>query len=91
VIGLLDDAQYEQGYVQLSPGDVLVAFTDGISEAMNLEGEEWGEERMVEAIRGRGNSSAQELMEAIFAAATNYAGAAPQHDDMTSVVMRVFA
>ncbi len=91
VIGLLDDAQYQQGNVQLSPGDVVVAFTDGISEAMDLGDEEWGEERMIETIRGRGNSSAQELMDCIFAAATKFAGAAPQHDDMTLVVMRIFA
>ena len=37
--------------MQLRPGDVLVAFTDGISEAMNLDDEEWGEERLLEAIQ----------------------------------------
>ena len=46
MVGLLENAQYEQGSVRLSPGDVLVAFTDGISEAMNLDDEEWGEERI---------------------------------------------
>jgi phosphoserine phosphatase RsbU/P len=89
VIGLLADAHYEQGSVHLRPGDILVAFTDGISEAMNLADEEWGEARMMDCIRESGAGSAQELLEFIFADATRFAGDAPQHDDMTLVVMRV--
>ena len=91
VVGLLEDAQYVQGRVQLRPGDVLVAFTDGISEAMNLEDEEWGEERLLEAIQSARGASAEELLKHLFEAATRFAGAAPQHDDMTLVVVRAFA
>ena len=47
VIGLLPECGYEQGEVQLAPGDLLVAFTDGVSEAMNAAQEEWGEERLL--------------------------------------------
>jgi sigma-B regulation protein RsbU (phosphoserine phosphatase) len=90
VIGLLEDAHYLQGSVRISPGDVLVAFTDGISEAMNLADEEWGEERLIDVIQGCHAKTAQEVLECIFAAATQFAGAAPQHDDMTLVVLRVF-
>jgi phosphoserine phosphatase RsbU/P len=90
VIGLLESAEYQQGSVRLVPGDVLVAFTDGISEAMNLDDEEWGEDRLIDAIRGCRRSSAQQLLECIFDAATSFAGAAPQHDDMTLVVVRAF-
>jgi sigma-B regulation protein RsbU (phosphoserine phosphatase) len=90
VVGLLEDAQYLQGSVQMRPGDILVAFTDGISEAMNLDDEEWGEERLVEACQRNGGASAQELLEYLFEAATQFAGAAPQHDDMTLVVLRAF-
>jgi sigma-B regulation protein RsbU (phosphoserine phosphatase) len=90
VVGLLEDARYEQGSVRLRPGDVLVAFTDGISEAMNLEDEEWGEDRLIESIRECRSSTAQELLDCIFGAATRFAGAAPQHDDMTLVVIRAF-
>jgi sigma-B regulation protein RsbU (phosphoserine phosphatase) len=91
VIGLIEDAHYLQGSVRIRPGDVLVAFTDGISEAMNLADEEWGEDSLIDAIRGCNAKTAQELLECIFAASTQFAGAAPQHDDMTLVVMRVFA
>jgi phosphoserine phosphatase RsbU/P len=87
VIGLLEGAQYQQGSVCIRPGDILVAYTDGISEAMNLDDEEWGEERLIETVRSAKPGSAQELLEHIFAAATEFAGAAPQHDDMTLVVL----
>jgi phosphoserine phosphatase RsbU/P len=90
VIGLLESVHYEQGSVRLGPGDVLVAFTDGISEAMNLNDEEWGEDLLIDAIRGCRISSAQQLLECVFDAATRYAGTAPQHDDMTLVVVRAF-
>ena len=90
VVGLLEDACYQQGTVTLKPGDVLVAFTDGVSEAMNVEDEEWGEERLINTVTAGGVAKAQQLLEAIFHEATEYAGAAPQHDDMTLVVLRVF-
>jgi phosphoserine phosphatase RsbU/P len=88
VVGLLENAHYEQGSVRLGPGDVLIAFTDGISEAMNLDDEEWGEDRLIDAFRSCRVSSAQQLLECIFDAATRFAGTAPQHDDMTLVVVR---
>jgi len=95
VVGLLEDARYEQGSVQINPGDILVFFTDGISEAMNPADEEWGEDSLMDSVRasicGTSVSSAKELMECTFAAATQFADTAPQHDDMTLVVLRTFA
>ena len=91
VIGLLESSHYEQGSVRLGPGDVLIAFTDGISEAMDPTDEEWGEDRLIDTIRGCRISSAQQLLECIFDAATRFAGTAPQHDDMTLVVVRAFS
>ena len=91
VIGLLESSRYEQGSVRLGPGDVLIAFTDGISEAMDPNDEEWGEDRLIDAIRGCSISSAQQLLECVFDAATRFAGTAPQHDDMTLVVVRAFS
>ncbi len=46
VVGLLDDASYQQATTAIAPGDVLIAFTDGISEAMNATEDEWGEEQI---------------------------------------------
>jgi sigma-B regulation protein RsbU (phosphoserine phosphatase) len=91
VVGLIENVEYQEGSVRISPGDLLVAFTDGISEAMNLDDEEWGEDRLLDSIRGCHAKTAQEMLEIIFAAATQFAGTAPQHDDMTLVVLRAFA
>jgi sigma-B regulation protein RsbU (phosphoserine phosphatase) len=90
VIGLLDCSQYQQGSVTIRSGDWLVAFTDGISEAMNEEDEEWGEERLIEAVCAYRGKSANELLVHLFDQATTFAGTAPQHDDMTMVVVRAF-
>ena len=73
----------------LEQGDVLVAFTDGISEAMNADDEEWGEERLIEAVDVGTRAGADgELIGRIMAAADAFVGGAPQHDDMTLVVAR---
>jgi len=94
VIGLLPDAEYQQASLQLQPGDLLIAFTDGISEAMNYEDEEWGEERMIAAAHALlsqpdCNHSAQDLLDCIFTAADRFTAGAPQHDDMTLLVLKL--
>lgn len=88
VIGLLPNASYEQGSIQLCPGDLLIAYTDGISEAMNSAGDEWGEEAMLRAAEQASDATTAEIVKAIFAAADVFAGGASQHDDMTVLVMR---
>jgi sigma-B regulation protein RsbU (phosphoserine phosphatase) len=88
VIGLLPLCTYEQGSVVLQPGDVLVTFTDGISEAMNLEDEEFGEEGLIAAVTPALSLAPGALITHIMAAADGFAGSAPQHDDMTLVVAR---
>lgn len=77
-----------QGSVALKEGDVIVTFTDGVSEAMNVEGDEFGEERLIAAVRPAPNVASAELITRITAAADSFAGSAPQHDDMTLVVVR---
>lgn len=91
VIGLLPLAQYEEQPVQLEPGDILLAYTDGISEAMTTADEEWGEERMIEAAHAARHGSADEILQAIFQAADEFTAGAPQHDDMTLLVMKLDA
>lgn len=89
VIGLLEDCRYEQGSIALEPGDVLVAFTDGITEAMNAADEEWGEERLVEVLLPHRMLPPRQLIDRLMRAADEFVDAAPQHDDMTLVVMRL--
>jgi sigma-B regulation protein RsbU (phosphoserine phosphatase) len=89
VIGLLPSVGYSQGSLTLGPGDILLAYTDGISEAMNSAEEEWGEEAMIAAAQQAANGNAEDIVKAIFAAADIFAGSALQHDDMTVLVMKV--
>lgn len=89
VIGLLEDFPYQQGSVQMDAGDILVAYTDGISEAMNSADEEWGEECMMQVVQNCNGLPAQQILQCVFTAADAFAAGAEQHDDMTLVVMRV--
>jgi len=88
VVGLIDHMPYEQRTVMLSAGDMLVAYTDGVSEAMNLRDEEWGEDSMLKAIEERCGTKADEIVNAVLADADAFAAGAPQFDDMTLVVVR---
>ena len=94
VVGLLPEAEYAQATIPMHPGDVLLAFTDGISEAMNHADEEWGEERMIacaqKLLAQPGcASTAQQLLNCILETADKFTSGAPQHDDMTLLVCAV--
>jgi sigma-B regulation protein RsbU (phosphoserine phosphatase) len=89
VVGLLPFAAYQTGSLILEPGDLLIAYTDGISEAMTAEDEEWGEPRMLEAVPRQPAASAAEVLEKIFRAADEFTAGAEQHDDMTLLVMKI--
>jgi len=89
VVGLLPSFPYQQASIRLQPGDVLVAFTDGISEAMNGEDQEWGEDRLIACVRECVESSAVDLMHRIIAAADAFVAGAKQHDDMTIIVAKI--
>ncbi len=90
VIGLLQQC-YDQESFPLEPGDLIVLFTDGVSESMNARDEEWGEDRLIELAKGCHGLPAFEVMNRILAAAEAFAAGASQHDDMTLVVLRVLA
>jgi len=89
VIGLMPDVPYEQASVALHPGDVILAYTDGVSEAMNLTNQEWGEQRLLDAAKSCLTLSAQQVIDRILKAADTFAADAPQYDDMTLVVIKV--
>ncbi|HTU45527.1 MAG TPA: SpoIIE family protein phosphatase [Bryobacteraceae bacterium] len=91
VIGLLKDSAYSQETVALNAGDVLIVYTDGISETMTVADEEWGEENLIETVRKCDSLSARETITRIMEAADRFASGAKQHDDMTISVLRVMA
>ncbi|MBV9267377.1 MAG: SpoIIE family protein phosphatase [Acidobacteriaceae bacterium] len=89
VLGLFPDAPYREAKVDTRPGDMVVAFTDGISEAMNAREEEFGEERLIDTVRRCNSRTAAELITCILDQVDAFTAGAPQHDDMTLVVMRM--
>jgi sigma-B regulation protein RsbU (phosphoserine phosphatase) len=91
VVGLLPQAQYGQSSLVLAPGDILLAYTDGISEAMTVGDEEWGEERMIAAAQACRALPAGRIIDRIMAEADAFTAGAPQHDDMTLVIVKVGA
>lgn len=88
VVGLLKECCYEEGLLNLYPGDLLLMFTDGISEAMSDADEEWGEEAMLRVAEQAVDGTAEDIVKAIFGAADRFTGKAPQHDDMTVLVAK---
>ena len=89
VVGLLPEVSYQQCVLTMEPGDVLLGYTDGISEAMNHAEEEWGEDRMTAQATSCMQLSAQQMLDCLFEAADRFAAGAPQHDDMTLVLMKI--
>ena len=73
----------------MEPGDVLVAFTDGISEAMNPQEEERGEDNLIEAVKECDGLTASDMLGRLVEAADRFAAGAKQHDDMTLLIVRV--
>lgn len=89
VIGVFSDCVYEQETMQLARGDVLVAYTDGVTEALNEQGEEFGECRLERVLAASTLFSADEISERIVERVRQWCGSAPQHDDLTFVVLKV--
>jgi sigma-B regulation protein RsbU (phosphoserine phosphatase) len=88
VVGLFGLATYEQAVVQLEPGDVILAFTDGMTEPENSYDEEFGEARLLEVAQRALNSPPKELVEEIYRAVNDWTGSPELQDDMTLLVAR---
>jgi phosphoserine phosphatase RsbU/P len=88
VIGLVRHS-YERGVFSHEAGDLVVLFTDGVSESMNVRFEEWGEEKLIEVAKLCYGLPVAEGLRRILSAAQAFAAGAAQHDDMTLVVLRV--
>jgi len=89
VVGLFPRTPYQEGALMLEPGDIFVGFTDGVSEAMNRQDEEWGEERLIPAIAAHSVEPAAQIIPSLMAEADRFVAGAPQHDDMTLVVIKL--
>ncbi len=87
-LGWFEELPVQAVTYQLAPGDVLVFYTDGLIEAENLQGEPYGQDRLVEVVRANATLAASAIMHKIIASMEAFMGAAPPFDDTTLVVVR---
>lgn len=87
-VGLIDVAQFESTRVQLQPGDTLILFSDGVTEAEGAERELFGYERLKKSLDGRNNDSVESIQEAVLREVHAFASVAGQSDDVTLLVVR---
>jgi sigma-B regulation protein RsbU (phosphoserine phosphatase) len=87
-LGVFDTVAYEQETVPLNPGDVLVVYSDGITDAINETEEPYGENRLVELIGELVNEPASVLIDRVMKSVEAFAGNAPQFDDLTLLAVR---
>ena len=89
IAGAFEYSKYEQETLELQPNDLLFLYTDGLTEAMNREGEEFGETRVEEMLTASAHLSAQEIRDQIAARVKQWCRGAGLYDDLTFVVMKV--
>jgi sigma-B regulation protein RsbU (phosphoserine phosphatase) len=87
-VGMFPDWTYEEGVVQLNPGDMVLAYTDGVVEAVDPDGEEWGVESLRTAAAASGAHCADDMVDAIFKSMDEFSQGC-RTDDATVVVLRV--
>jgi sigma-B regulation protein RsbU (phosphoserine phosphatase) len=87
-LGIRADADYREGRTQLQPSDVLVIYSDGVSEAVNPQGEEFGTDRLYEVVSHNLSASAAGIRDRIEAALTKWAQGTPAADDITLVIVK---
>jgi sigma-B regulation protein RsbU (phosphoserine phosphatase) len=88
VLGLIPDTPFSQGQLVIRKGDVLVAFSDGIVEAPNFNSEEFGEQRLIDAIRDGWNDSAGGIRNSVLERVRSYMNDGHAVDDQTLMVVR---
>ncbi|HTM27566.1 MAG TPA: SpoIIE family protein phosphatase [Vicinamibacterales bacterium] len=88
IVGLFEGATFEEETVVLAPGDWLIVFSDGVSEALSAQGEEYGEARILATAGTYANLQPQGLLQALFADVRAFTKGAPQSDDITALVLQ---
>jgi sigma-B regulation protein RsbU (phosphoserine phosphatase) len=87
VLGLFSGEEYRSDTVRMSPGDHLVLFTDGVLEAQNIGGEQYGKERVLSVLRQCAGCPAAEMLATLNRDVNTFCADAPQHDDITIMVL----
>jgi sigma-B regulation protein RsbU (phosphoserine phosphatase) len=86
-LGLFEGAPLEEETVTMEPGDFVVTFSDGVSEAMNAEEEEFEDARILKSIEGSSGRDAQSKLEHPFSSVKTFTAGAAQNDDVTVLVV----
>ena len=89
VLGLFENSAYDTGRTQMVGGEVLVMFSDGVTEAENAAGEEYGDERLAACLVQSSGASARDIVDAILGSLGAFCGQAPARDDVTVMVVKV--
>ncbi len=87
-LGMLEEFPYEEEEVAMHAGDLLVVYSDGVTEAWDADEVEFGEQRLAEALQQNSHKAAAEVIDGIIAAVKNHTAGAPQADDITIVVLK---
>jgi len=88
IVGVMPEMTYEEKTIEFPEDTVLIIFSDGITEAMNSDEEEFGEERLINLIKGNKHLPSSELINLIIDTVNHHAGVAEQMDDMTLIVIK---
>jgi sigma-B regulation protein RsbU (phosphoserine phosphatase) len=87
VLGLFARAEYEAETFKMQPDDHLILFTDGVIEARNTTGEEFGQDRLESLLRANAQANSPEILAHLLEAVLSFSANAPQHDDITMMVL----
>ncbi|HXD34180.1 MAG TPA: GAF domain-containing SpoIIE family protein phosphatase [Pyrinomonadaceae bacterium] len=89
IVGAFRDCVYEQALIETKPGDLMFAYTDGLTEALDRHGEEFGEHRIKETLKSHSRLSVYEIRDELVRRVKEWSRGAPQYDDLTFVIMKV--
>jgi sigma-B regulation protein RsbU (phosphoserine phosphatase) len=88
-LGILESAPYQSGSVVLGSGDYLVVFTDGVAEAENERADEYGEQRLLYVVHMGAQLAPAQLLQSVMTDLNHFVAGAPQHDDVTCMLVKV--
>lgn len=89
-LGTMSGMEFSEAEISLVSGDLVYLFTDGVNESMNVNNEEFGDTRLQNLVRSNDNAAPEQFVELTMSAVRGHAGAEPQSDDITLLVMRYF-
>ncbi len=88
IVGIMPEAQYDESTIDINPGEFLILFSDGITEAMDSAEEEFGDKRLTDIVLNNRKESVENIIDIIFGEVKLFAGSSPQMDDMTVVIIK---